>query len=166
MSDGFLTPRQRQRLQQQLSEARTAPLYRRTLAILQADAGTPVAHIADSLGVTRQSVYNWLDAYLGRLDPSALADAARTGRPPVWTTDLRRLLRQALRQRPGDWGYPALNWTVPLLQDLLAEHGGAAVSEASLRRQLHAWRYTWKRFRYVLDPDPELAKKNGASCGG
>src|SRR5437660_1364389 len=106
MSERFLTPGQRLRLQRQLREAPDAPLFRRTLAVLQADAGTPVAHIADSLGVTRQSVHNWLDAYLRQRDPRALANAPRAGRPSVWTAELRRLLRLALRGRPGAWGYP------------------------------------------------------------
>src|SRR5207253_4053474 len=111
--------------------------------------------------VTRQTVHNWLDAYRRWPDPRTLADAPRAGRPSVWTADLRQLLRLALRRRPGDWGYPALHWTAPLLLGFLATQGGTDLSDASLRRELHALHYVWKRFRYVLDPDPERAKKNG-----
>lgn len=75
------------------------------------------------------------------------------------TEQQRALLRSALEQSPQRGGYPASGWTIPLLQDYLKRMLGQKVYEDTLRRQLHAWRYVWKRFRYVLVADPDLEKK-------
>ena len=77
MRELVLTRNQRFRLRQQLTHTRDAATCRRTLAILELDEGKPLAQVAHSLGVARQTIYNWLDAYCEAFDPSALADAAR-----------------------------------------------------------------------------------------
>jgi len=66
----------------------------------------------------------------------------------------------ALAQAPRELGYPANAWNVPLLQAFLSVyHPEQEVSTATLRRRLKAAGYVWKRFRYVLAPDPEEEKK-------
>src|SRR5581483_11474298 len=82
MSRLHLTSWQRRRLRRQLAQTLDARLLRRTLAVLEFDSGRPVAEIADPLGVTRQSVYNWVQAYRHGRDPAALQDAEGRGRPP------------------------------------------------------------------------------------
>jgi transposase len=56
-------------------------------------------------------------------------------------------------------GYLGMNWTVPLLQEYLYDQAGCWLSEDSIRRQLQRLGYVWKRYRYVLPPDPEREKK-------
>jgi transposase len=159
MSEFALTPARRRRLQQQLKYTQDARVYRRTLAILQVDQGIPINQVAHLLGVTRQSIYNWIDDYCQDHDPAALADAQRIGRPRFWTEDLQGQLQNLLGQSPEQLGYPAVNWTIPLLREQLGRSTGQWPSEDTLRRQLHRLDYVWKRPRYVLDPDPELEKK-------
>lgn len=72
---------------------------------------------------------------------------------------MRALLRAALGQRPDAAGYPAMNWTVPLLRDYLGRRGGRWLSPDTIRRELDRIGYVWKRFRYVLPADPEAEKK-------
>lgn len=160
-----LTTWQRRRLHRQLRAARDARLYRRTLAVLEVSRGKPVAEVAQTLGVTPRSIYYWLDAYAEAHDPGALADGARGGRPSLWEQEHRDLLRELLGQSPQELGYAAVDWTVPLLQEHLDRCTGRWFSDDTLRRELRRQRYAWKRSRYVLDPDPELEKKNGASGG-
>lgn len=74
MSQFHLTTWQRHRLRRQLAEAEDVRLYRRTLAVLEFDYGRTVADIARMLGVTRQTVYNWVEAYTEIGDPRALED--------------------------------------------------------------------------------------------
>jgi transposase len=159
MRELLLNRRQRFRLRQQLKHSRDAGLYRRTLTLLELDQGKPIAQIARSLGVTRQSVYNWLEAYAESFDPRALVDEARSGRPTTWTPDVDQLLQTLLHQSPADWNYPAVNWTVPLLRQQLATWDGRWLSEDTIRRRLHELGYVWKRTRYVLPPDPDKEKK-------
>ena len=74
MSQLDLTSWQRHRLRRQLSVTEDVRLFRRTLAVLEFDYGRPAADIARMLGVTRQTVYNWVEAYRAACDATALQD--------------------------------------------------------------------------------------------
>src|SRR3954453_23262063 len=99
----MLTRSQRYRLRQQLVHAQDAALYRRTLALLEIDRGKPLAQVAVSLGVTRQSIYNWIETHTQSFDPLSVRDDARWGRPTAWTPDLDELLQTLLQERPTQW---------------------------------------------------------------
>ena len=159
MSRLNLTPWQRRQLRRQLAGASDARLYRRTLAVLEFDFGRPAADIARMLGVTRQSVYHWVTAYLRDRDPAALADEPGRGRPPLLDEDQEHLLEALLAVSPQDLGYPPASWTVPLLREVLEFITDQRVSDTTLRRALRRRDYVWKRPRYDLEPDPEREKK-------
>ena len=164
MSRLTLTAWQRRRLQRQLHRTQDAALYRRTLAVLEFARGRPVAVIAAALSVSRQSVYNWVEAYAAAHDPSALADDLRPGRPALCGDEAVAFLRALMAVTPDQLGYPAVNWTVPLLRQELAEGVGQRLSDDTVRRALRGLGYVWKRPRYVLDPDPEREKKTADSA--
>jgi transposase len=159
MKELQLTRGQRRRLQRQLRQTRDARVHRRTLAILEYSQGRPIAQIARMLRVVRQSVYNWIQAYAQDHDPTALDEQERSGRPSVWTKNLRKRFRALLEQAPDQLGYFAVNWTVPLLQEEVERRTEQRVSEDTVRRELARLNYVWKRGRYVLDPDPQREKK-------
>jgi transposase len=120
----------------------------------------PVARVADRLGVARRTVYYWIDSYREAGDPAALTDAPRSGRPSLWADDSRALLRSLLADHaPDALGYPAVNWTAPLLREHLGQSTGTTPSDETIRRELQRLGYVWKRSRYVLEPDPEREKK-------
>jgi len=154
-----LTAVQRRRLRGQLRHAGDANHYRRILAVLELDRGKAVAEVAELLQVARQSIYNWAGAFAAGADPTALQSHYGEGRPSAWTDALRALLVASLPRRPDELGYPGLNWTVPLLQEHLHRRGGRWLSDDTIRRELDRLGYVWKRFRYVLPPDPEREKK-------
>jgi transposase len=159
MSIVQLTSSQRRRLRTQLHRATDASYYRRLLAILELDRGQTVAEVATSLQVTRQSVYNWACSFAACLDPAVLQDHYGVGRPTAWTEELKTLLLSSFQQRPDELGYVGVNWTVPLLQEHLFRRGGRWLSDDTIRRELDRLGYVWKRFRYVLPPDPQREKK-------
>lgn len=160
MSRLSLTSSQRRRLQRQLHHTHEARLYRRTLAILEVSRGQPVAQVAQSLGVTRRSIYYWIEHYREAFDPTALVDIDRSGRPSFWTEDRRVLLPTRLVDHtPDQRGYSAVEWTATLLQEHLEHCTGQQLSETTIRRELHRLGCVWKRSRSDLDPDPELEKK-------
>src|SRR5581483_4252334 len=103
------------------------------------------AEVAGALGVSRQSIYNWAAAYAVGYDPLALADGNRSGRPTVWIGDLRATLGAALAKPPDRLGYPAVNWTTPLLQEYLERWGDRRPGANTIRRELHRFGYVWKR---------------------
>src|SRR3954447_13214895 len=159
MSRLKLTSWQRRRLRRQLGETRDARLFRRTLAVLEFDHGRSAADIARMLGVTRKSIYKWVEAYLEDHDPAALADEAGRGRHPLLDEDQGHLLEALLAVSPQDLGYPPASWTVPLLQEVLEFLTDRRVSDDTVRRALQRMDYVWKRPRYDLDPDPLREKK-------
>jgi transposase len=158
-----LTWWQRQRLMEQLKETQDAGVYRRTLAILEVSRGQSIAQVAQVLGVTRQSVYNWIASYAQTHDPHALQDEHRSGRPSLWTEDHQALLRLLMDHTPDEFAYFAVNWTVPLLQEQWEHSTGLHLSDETVRRGLQGLGYVWKRGRYELEPDPELEKKTADS---
>lgn len=154
-----LTAWQRRRLERQLHETTDARIYRRTLAVLEYNRGRSVRDIGSSLAMSARSVYNWIDAYAKCHDPGALHDDARPGRPSLWTEERQALLTTLLNTVPDQLGLPAVNWTVPLLQEQIEQATGQKLSAETIRRQLRRERMVWKRPRYILDPDPERYKK-------
>jgi transposase len=159
MNELKLTRWQRLQLQRQFQRTDDARVCRRTLAILEYDQGRPIAEIARMMGVTRQSVYNWVDAYAQDHDPRALRDDERSGRPTRWTEQLQTQLQTLMGQAPDPLGYFAVNWTAPLLRAQLERRTGQGLSEDTIRRELDRLGYVWKRSRSVLDPDPQREKK-------
>lgn len=159
MSRLSLTSWQRRRLRRQLTETLDARVLRRTLAVLEFDQGRPAAELARMLGVTRQSVYNWVEAYSWAHDPLALHDEPGRGRHPLLDEDQEHLLTALLARSPQDFGYPHVSWTIPLLQDLLEFATEQRPSEDTVRRALRRLEYVWKRPRHDLDPDPQREKK-------
>jgi transposase len=163
MSGLRLTAAQRRGLERQLRSTHDAGLYRRTLAVLEAADGRPVAEIARLLRTSRVAVYRCIERYDSARKPDRLVDSRGGNHPSVWTEELQAVLSDGLGRRPEHFGYQAIAWTVPLLQEHLAHCGGGRPSETSIRRQLHALGYVWKRPRYVLQPDPERDKKTADS---
>lgn len=159
MSEIQLTAAQRQALRACLEAPPSTGFYRRAVALLALDEGQPVGAVAELLGVSRQSIYNWVQAYQQSPRPEALRDRYRGGRPTLWTEQRQALLEQGLRHRPDALGYTGANWTVPLLRTYLHDQTGGWLSEDTIRRQLDRLGYVWKRFRYVLPPDPQREKK-------
>jgi transposase len=159
MSQFRLKPGQRRRLRRLLDETFDLNTYRRCLALLEVDAGRPVADVARSLGVARQSIHNWISRFDGSGRSEALADRYGGGHPMALDVQEVEGLVALLGHSPQHFGSPAANWTVPLLREHLRRATGAEVSEPTMRRQLRRLGYVWKRPRYVLDPDPELEKK-------
>jgi transposase len=159
MIDVRLAPSQRRQVSARLRATDDASYGRRLLAILALDEGEPVSEVAERLGVTRQTVYNWVRTFEAGGGATALEDRYGGGRPTVWTGELEALLLAALRQRPDQLGYPGPNWTIRLLQEYLEKGSGRRLSDDTIRRQMRRLDYVWKRSRYVLPPDPEREKK-------
>jgi transposase len=159
MSKVMLTAKERREIQAQVQQTDDARLCRRLLAVLEADRGMPAGEIAELLGVSDQSVYNWLARFNKSHKASVLSDASRSGRPVRAGETVDILLRTLLMLSPERFGYHATHWTVPLFQDQLRQNTGEQFSADTVRRSLHRLGYVWKRPRYVLSPDPQREKK-------
>lgn len=163
MRSWLLTAAQRRALERQWERTHDAGMCLRLLALLHVGQGESISQVARWLHVGRRSVYHWVERFSSNQTPLALADRRGQGRPPIWDQEMDDLLETALAQPPSQLGYPANSWTVPVLQALLAVYyPQREVSTWTVRRRLKQLGYTWKRFRYVLAPDPEAEKKTSA----
>jgi transposase len=159
MDSERLTAKERRQLLAFLRQTRDSRQYRRALAVLETSAGKTVMEVAQTLQVSRQSVYNWIESFRQTRDARELADVPRSGRPSRWSEETEALLQTLLKSTPQHHGYFATQWTAPLLQEQLWHSTGCHYCTRTVRRGLHRFGYIWKRARYVLAPDPQREKK-------
>ncbi len=90
-----------------------------------------------------------------------LKEAKHQGRVRTLDASAEAELESLLVQDPQERGYHASGWTIPLLQQELAQMV-YQVSGKTIRRTLHRLGWRWKRPKYVLGrPDPEYEAKKG-----
>jgi transposase len=129
-----------------------------------------VQEIAERLGVSRQTVYNWADRFQQRdgLDMRArLADADRSGRPCTAKGIIDPLIDQAIDSDPRNFGYRSTVWTARLLVRFLWDWYGISVSSQSVRLALWRLGIRWKRPRHqlALRPATWQQSKGGLNTG-
>ena len=155
---------ERERLEQAARSTRDKRAWLRMRALLLWDEGQNASEVCRTLGVGRQSLYEWRDRYLERRDPADLLDRPKSGRKPSLSPAQRERLTEVLDQEPKEHGYQSHGWTVPLLLAHLESHEGVSLSGSTLRRTLRRMGFRWKRPRYVLArKDPERAGKKGGA---
>ena len=157
MSTLKLNAATRQQLEDALAHTENPRQLRRAQALLWVDAGEPVTHAAQRLGVSRQSIYNWigwLDRRRGS-DAAPSGDARPSGRPPIKSEILDRVVPQLLGSHPGKEGYSAAGWTNRLLRDYLLRRHRLKVSAGTLAFAVKRAGYRWERSRYVSCQSPE-----------
>jgi transposase len=155
-----LSPEREARLRQELKKNESVCVYRRAAALLAIHRGNTVNEVAQLLGVTRQTIYNWVSTYGTGNRQCGLDDAERPGRPSVWTPELQASLGRALDQFYRPPGCGSTEWTVSSLRKHLESDTGRQISETVLRKKLEIMGYFQKRRRYVirLSPPEETTK--------
>ena len=93
--------------------------------------------IADILGISRSSIYEWLRLYREGGEV-ALETRTAPGAPLVITPIIDWWLEQTvLNSTPIDHGYDTLLWTRSILAELLNKYFGICVSESTVGLHLH-----------------------------
>src|SRR5271155_5795172 len=88
------------RLRAELKHCKSSNVYRRATALLAVNQGTGISNIASLLGVTRQTIYNWISAYSEDNKKTNLSDAPRSGRPRLLTQEVDASIVHALAFSP------------------------------------------------------------------
>jgi transposase len=161
-----LSTRQRVELEYLASHTPLAKERGRAQALLRLDEGETTEQIAESLDVSRQTVYNWANRFQERsgLDlRGRLSDAPRPGRPRAGDGGIDPLIAQVIDTDPRDLGYRSTVWTAPLLSQYLRDHHGIGVSHKTVSRAIARLRLRWKRPRHqlALRPDTWRQAKGG-----
>jgi transposase len=122
--------------------------------------GWSVPQIAERLDRNEHTIRTWLKAYQTAGLPG-LPNTPQSGRPATKGQSVAAQLEGLLPQSPSHFGYIEEGWTVDLIRDYLAQHTGA-VSDATVRRQLQAGGWVYKRFAKTVPrnaPSPEKKKR-------
>ncbi len=111
--------------------------------VLLADQGHSPGEIGRLMGYAVNTVKLWLRRYAAR-GLAGLADEPRSGRP-AREPHLADVVEAQASQAPPSFGYVQALWTVGLLVWHLAHRFGLHVGASTVRRALHALRFSWHR---------------------
>ena len=138
---------------------RTRPhLAERCHYVLLNAQGWSVPQIAQRLDRNEHTIRTWLKAYRSA-GLKGLQNTPQSGRPASTGQRVAAHLERLLAHSPSHFGYIEEGWTVDLLRDYLAQHQVPA-SDATVRRQLQAGDWVYKRFAKTVPRNaPSAAKK-------
>ena len=136
--------------------------YKRLQAVKLIAAGRAVKDVAQIVGVSDQTIYNWVNCYLQEHTAAALFDEPRAGRPPAAPGITAARIKREFGRDPLRLGYQATVWTVPLFTAHLSRRYCGQLSPDTLRRRMKQLGLRWKRPRYVYaEKEPHLPQKKG-----
>jgi transposase len=153
MTDSILSRKERAKVQDLITHPHDARQTLRAYALLWLDDGESVPEVAQRLGVTRQTVYNWASRFQTRADVELvvrLADAPRCGRPCTAMGIIDPLIDAVIERDPRQLNYRSTVWTAPLLVEYLRAEYQLVVSDDSVRAAIARLRVRWKRPRHQL----------------
>jgi transposase len=125
--------------------------------------GRTMAEVARILDRDPHVVSAWAQRYEQR-GVEALADAPRSGRPPVLHEADIAFLLDAVRQSPARFGLNRVDWRCNALSDLLERERGVRVTPERVGQVLKDRGITFSRAKiHVVSPDPDYAQKKRPS---
>ena len=153
-----LSPEEKAQVEQ---ARRTRPqIAERCHYVLLNAEGWSVPQIAQRLDRNEHTIRTWLKAYQ-TAGLQGLHNTPQPGRPATKGQSVTAQLESLLAQSPGHFGYIEEGWTVDLIRHYLTQHTGD-VSDATVRRQLQAGGWVYKRFAKTVPlkaPSPEKKKR-------
>ena len=102
--------------------------------------GISVAKVASQVGVSRQTVYNWIKRGYGEN-----AKIKPGGRPRKLTEKQRAKLRAILDKNPKAFGFQADNWTGERIAKAIEQTFGVHFNPKSIPQMLRNWGWEWRK---------------------
>jgi transposase len=132
----------------------------RATAIRLLHLGHQPEAVAEMLAVAPSSIWNWHRRWR-KAGLSALANAAKRGRPSKADAAYLQLLESTLQTEPSQLGYAFAIWTINRLRHYLAEQTGILLSYTRFRSLLVKQGYVYRQPKHDLsalqDPDAQAA---------
>jgi transposase len=133
-------------------------LVRRISALLGLAKGEPVPEVAETVSVTRQTIYNWLKAFmLEGMD--SLAYRWSRGRKPRLTKTQKKRLTELIEAGPPEAGYATGCWTSLLIQQLILREFGVLYNRYYVCELLHNLGFSFQKAKFVSDHLDEEARR-------
>ena len=158
-----LSPRQRSDWEYRASHSPVSNERCRAQALLGLDEGESAEQIAESLRVSRRTVYYWLERFRDRDEHDLrqrLADAPRSGRPRPGDGGVDPWIAAVIDTDPRTLGYHQTVWTAPLLVRYLQDHHQVTVSRTTVSRAIARLGIRWKRPRHQLARRPDTWRQS------
>ena len=140
----FLTPAQKEKLQNALKTSNSPLLTQRILILLLMNDGKTYAEISDFIGCSQRTVAK----VCRHADPDnleTLKDNRKKGNYQKATEAYIQLLMETIETKPKEKGYEFSRWTAARLATYLAEQTGIELSGEQVRRILNRKKsvYLW-----------------------
>jgi len=164
-----LSSEERALLQGIAVQTNNAKELRRAQAMLWLNEGARVEEIAQRLGVSRRTVYYWVERFACTEENGLsrwLADAPRSGRPPTAQGIVDPLIDEVIEADPRDLGYRSTVWTAPLLREYLSDYHQVDISQRSVSYALERLGIIWKRPRHELSRCPSTWRQAKGGLNG
>jgi transposase len=131
---------------------------RRVSGLLGIAKGETVSQVAETLSVCRQTVYNWLKAFM--LDGvDSLVCRWWRGRKPRLTKKQKTRLVELVKGGPLEAGYPTACWTSLLIQQLILREFGVLYNRHYVCALLHNLGFSFQKAKFVSDHLDEAARR-------
>jgi transposase len=138
------------------------PLIKRLSALLLLAERRPVLRSAERLGVCKQTIYNWLHAFvLDRYD--SLPTRRPAGRPAKLTPAQRQRLCEFIDAGPEAAGYRTGCSPTALIQDLIVREFQRCYNVHYLAELLRHLGYSYQKARFVSDHLDEARRQHWLS---
>lgn len=125
-------------------------LLRRVSVLLAVARGEAITQIAKQWAIVRQSVYNWIVAFVAH-GLESLPYQRPSGRPPKLTPKQRTELKEVIEAGPQAAGYQSACWTTVLLQQLISQRFGVLYSRQHLADLVHGLGFSYQKAKFVSD---------------
>jgi len=102
---------------------------RRRQAVSDVESGLPIAEVARLNGVSRQTLYTWLER--SSEDESGEVVLRPHGRPPLLNEEHREVLSSLLAKAPEEVGLQGGRWTLERVRHLVKREFGVTYSSLS-----------------------------------
>jgi transposase len=129
--------------------------------LLLCAAGKNPTEIAEFLFCSRSSIYRTVRAFRrGELDADLFPKRIVINEKPQLPNRFQRTLRWLVQQPPRACGWVRTRWSCATLALSITARTKLVVSRETVRRELHAQGYVWKRAKLkAKDDDPERARR-------
>jgi transposase len=144
-----LSPWQEKRLSELRDHPPSPRVLKRVMCLMMSARGHTAVHIAEVLGLCRDTVTDIRRRWQQR-GLRSLVDRPRSGRPPTVTPAYRRELRRALDRSPLAFGYVFTVWSIARLNTHLTRRTGIAIGDDWLRHLAHEAGFVVGRPKHTL----------------
>lgn len=146
-----------------MGDTKDLRLFKRYQAILQYLKGQSINEIADFIGCSEKTIYNYVNAYKSN-GLVGLIPGESPGRPRLLTEEQEQELYEAIvNKQPVDFDFPAeMNWTSFLIRDWIKQEYDVTFTDRAVRIMLHRLGLSYTRPTYTLakaNPEKQEAFK-------